>query len=90
MVLYTHPSFCLASFNAVDNLLLLSRVLLADDRISPFLSIICCHRGEMSLCSHKLSKKKATLRLQTDFKGYSRQQAKKAFISASDTSGVNR
>lgn len=90
MVLYTHPSFCLASFNAVDNLLLLSREFLADDKINPFLSIICCHRGEMSLYLHKVSKKKATLRLHTDFKGDSRQQAKKAFISVSDMSGENK
>lgn len=69
MVHETHPPFCLASFNAVDNLLLLSRTFLADDRIRPFLSITCCHRAEISFCLQRTSKKKAALRLQADFKG---------------------
>lgn len=90
MALYTHPLFNLASFNAVDSLLLLRKASLADDNISLLLSITCCHRVEMSLCSHKTSKKKATLRLQADFKGCSKQQVKSAFISVSDTSVENR
>ena len=59
IVLYAHPSFCLASFNAVDRLLLLRKTFLADDKISLFLSMACCHRIEMSLYLDRASKKKA-------------------------------